>query len=122
MKQGIKKEVVRFGIVGIFATISQYLLYYLLLPICSPSVAFTLSYILSFCGNYYFSAKFTFQTHTTIKRGFGFALCHLINYGLQLIVLNICIQCGVQRELAPIPVYMICIPINFILVRYVFKH
>lgn len=114
-------EFVRFGIVGVIATIIHYVIYYLLCKIININIAYTLGYLISFCCNFWLSARFTFRTKATTKRGIGFALSHLINYGMQILVLNIALKIGVPQIWAPIPVYMICIPINFLLVKFVFK-
>lgn len=114
-------EFIRFGIVGVIATIIHYVIYYLLCKIINVNIAYTLGYLISFCCNFWLSARFTFRTKATTKRGIGFALSHLINYGMQILVLNIALKIGVPQIWAPIPVYMICIPINFLLVKFVFK-
>jgi len=117
----IRVEFVRFGIVGVIATIIQYGIYYLLINFISVNISFTIGYLISFCCNFWLSAKFTFKTDATAKKGLGFALSHLVNYGLQMMVLNISIKLGIPDQFAPIPVYLICIPVNFLLVRFVFK-
>lgn len=114
-------EFIRFGIVGVIATVVHYGIYYVLLNIVNPNVAFTIGYLVSFIINFWLTAKFTFRTEATTKRGIGFALSHLVNYGLQMLVLNVCLKLGVLASLAPVPVYLICIPVNFLLVRFVFK-
>lgn len=114
-------EFIRFGIVGVIATAVHYGIYYVLLNVINPNVAFTIGYLLSFFMNFWLSAKFTFKAEATAKRGVGFALSHLVNYGLQMIVLNVSLKLGVPETLAPVPVYLICIPVNFLLVRFVFK-
>lgn len=114
-------EFIRFGIVGIIATTVHYGIYYVLLNIINPNVAFTIGYLLSFFLNFLLSAKFTFKAEATAKRGVGFAISHLVNYGLQMLVLNVSHEVGIPEPLAPVPVYLICIPVNFLLVRFVFK-
>lgn len=125
MKDLIRKlfrlEFIRFGIVGVIATAVHYGIYYILLNVINPNWAFTIGYLLSFFMNFWLSAKFTFKAEATAKRGVGFALSHLVNYGLQMIVLNVSLKLGVPETLAPVPVYLICIPVNFLLVRFVFK-
>lgn len=114
-------EFIRFGIVGVGATAIHYGIYYILLKCINVSIAYTIGYLISFCVNFWLSAKFTFKTEATTKKCFGFALSHLVNYGLQLLVLNTSIFLGVPTALAPIPVYILCIPVNFLMVRFVFK-
>lgn len=114
-------EFVRFGIVGALATALHYGIYWLLYHHINVNVAYTIGYIISWCFNFYLTAHFTFRTSTNIKRGVGFAASHLINYLLHIAFLNIFLWIGIPKSWAPIPVFCIVIPINFILVRYVFK-
>lgn len=117
----IKIEFIRFCVVGVVATLIHYGIYYLLLHQVNVNIAYTIGYILSLCCNFWLSAKFTFKAEATTKRGLGFALSHLVNYGLQMLVLNISLSFGIPEPIAPIPVYLICVPVNFLLVRFVFK-
>lgn len=114
-------EFLRFLIVGIIATIIHYSIYYVLLQLIDVNIAFTIGYLISFCINFWLTSKFTFKSNPTAKRGLGFAISHLINYALQMMVLNVSIKMGIPEPFAPIPVYAICIPLNFMLVRFVFK-
>ena len=117
----LQVEFIRFGIVGVIATIIHYVIYWLLNSITNYNVAYTIGYLVSFLCNFWLTAKFTFKSTPTPKKGLGFALSHCVNYGLQILVLNIAVRLGVAQQFAPIPVYIICIPINFLLVRFVFK-
>jgi putative flippase GtrA len=115
------KEIYRFGLVGIFSTGIHYGIYLLLKNFISLNIAYSIGYICSFCINFVLSANFTFQTKPSIKKGVGFSLSHLINYGLHLILLNFFLYLNLSTTYAPIPVFMIAIPVNFVLVRFVFK-
>lgn len=115
------KSFIRFCIVGVIATGIHYGIYYLLLKLLSANAAFTIGYVTSFCCNYLMTAKFTFKKKATAKNGVGFALSHLVNYGLQMLFLNIFLALGMSAKLAPLPVYCICVPVNFLLVRFVFN-
>lgn len=117
----LQVEFIRFGMVGVIATIIHYVIYWLLNNITNYNVAYTIGYVVSFLCNFWLTAKFTFKSAPTPKRGLGFALSHCVNYGLQILVLNVAVGLGVPQQFAPIPVYVICIPINFLLVRFVFK-
>ena len=55
------------------------------------------------------------------KKGIGFGLSHFINYLLQVILLSIFIKLGMPDKYAPIPVFCIAVPINFLMVRLVLK-
>lgn len=119
--QGTKREIIRFGIVGVLATAIHYLIYYLLLHPLGHNLAFTVGYGLSFLANYVLSSLFTFRVDLSMRKFMGFGLSHLTNYLLQLALLNLFIWLGVDAFIAPFPVFLIAIPINFLLVRYALK-
>jgi len=112
---------IRFCIVGVVATAIHYGIYWLMLKLMTPTPAFTIGYIVSFCFNFFLTAKFTFKKKATSKKGIGFAMSHLVNYGLQTGLLNIFILIGFPEQFAAIPVYFICVPVNYLLVRFVFS-
>ena len=114
-------EVIRFGIVGTLATLIQVAVYYLLAAVVSHNVALPVSYALSLCFNYVMTTQFTFRVKSSGKRGMGFAASHTLNFTLQLLLLNLFVWMGMDRQLAIIPVLAVCIPVNFVLVRRAMK-
>lgn len=114
-------EIVRFGIVGVVATALHYGIYWLLNDLMNVNVAYTLGYFISFVVNYLLSARFTFRRKKSVKNGFGFGVAHVFNYLLQICLLNLFIWLGVSKSQAPVPVYCIAIPTNFLIVRFVFR-
>lgn len=122
MKSSTKiKEFIRFGIVGTGATIVHYAVYLWLNLWISTTLAYSIGYLVSFIGNFYFSNRFTFKTQPSFKKGLGFIFCHLINYLLQISLLYFFIKLGTKEEYAPIFVYLIAVPVNFLLVRFILK-
>ena len=114
-------EVIRFGIVGVLATAIQYLVYLLLWRSTSPGIANTIGYVVSFIFNYFATTYFTFRVKANVSKGVGFAFSHLVNYTLQMVLLQFFIWLGVHRDYAPIPMFCVCVPVNFLLVRYFVK-
>ena len=120
-------EFVRWGCVGVIDTIIHYSIYYLLKEFITPqtelwlNVDYTLGYIISFFGNFFLTAYFTFHEKPSLKKGFGFGIAHAINYGLHILFLNLFLWFGLSSTIAPIFVYVIVVPINFLMVRFVFK-
>ena len=114
-------EFVRFGIVGVLATGIHYGVYYLLEQIINVNVAYTIGYVVAWLVNLYLTAHFTFKSQLSVKKGIGFAFSHLVNYLLHMIFLNIFLAVGFSDEIAPLFVFAIVIPMNFLLVRFVFK-
>lgn len=114
-------EIIRFGIVGTVSTLIQAGTYCLLVGILNYVVANTIAYIVSFIFNYIASTKYTFRVKSTAKRGAGFLLSHVVNYLLQTTSLTFFVWLGMEKRLALIPMFCICVPINFLLVRYFLK-
>lgn len=114
-------EIIRFGIVGILATAIHYGIYGVLQSYIHHNIAYTLGYGISFICNFFLTAHFTFKKKATVKKGIGFGLSHLCNYLIQLGLLNLFIYMGINKGLTPLFVFAIAIPINFLLVRFVFK-
>ena len=75
----------RFAVVGIAATALHYLVYYLLLSVLNPNMAYTIGYAFSFVCNYFLSSVFTFRVAMSWQRLAAFALSHLLNYLIGLI-------------------------------------
>lgn len=115
-------EILRFVVVGVIATVIHYAVYLLLQQVLLAGVAYTAGYAVSFAVNFILTSFFTFKTQATVRRGLGFMLAHFCNYLLQMALLYAVLAMGVSRTLAPIPVYSIAIPLNFLMVRFVFKH
>ena len=99
----------------------NYAIYLILLPYIDKSIAYAIGYIISFCFNYLLSAHFTFKKETNKKNGIGFAGAHFFNFFLQIGLLNVFIWLGVPKEWAPLPMYCIAVPSNFLIVRFVFN-
>lgn len=114
-------EIVRFGIVGVAATALQFCIYVFLLNYLEPRISNTIGYALSFCFNYVASTKFTFKVKSTAKRGAGFALSHIVNFLLQTAMLSLFLYLGFEKRVAMIPVFCVCVPVNFLLVRMFMK-
>ncbi len=115
-------EARRFIVVGVAAVAIQYGAYLLLLQWLQPVVANTLGYIVSFLFNYIASTKYTFRVKSSARHGVGFAFSHLVNYILQSLLLVFFLYIGLQKGWAMLPVFAICVPTNFVLVRYFLKH
>ena len=127
-------EVVRFAIVGGIATVLQYVIYLAAMPLLAnlipalgnsdhtlATVANTLAYILSFIFNFIASTRYTFKVKANDKRGAGFTFSHILNYSMQTLFLNLFVGLGLAKQMAMIPTLCICIPVNFLLVRFFLK-
>ena len=121
------REFFRFCIVGVLATAIHYGVYLLLVHLFPDkgdwwtNAAYTIGYLVGFVFNFILSAFFTFRERMTIGKGIGFSISNLVNYGLHILFLNLFLWVGIPDEWAPLPVYCLVVPINFLLVRFVFK-
>lgn len=116
------KAFLRFILVGIFATALHYGIYYGLCEIINVNIAYTLGYALSFIANFYLTARFTFHTSASWKKFIGMGGAHLTNYFVHIALLNLFLYLGIPPRLAPLPVFAIAVPLNFLMVRFVFNH
>lgn len=114
-------EITKFGIVGTTAMLIHYGIYYILLPFMDKNIAYTIGYFLSFLCNYLMSSYITFRVKPSWKRFFRFLCSHGINYFIYLGLFNFFYWVGVPAEYAPLPVYLVAVPISFLLVRYALK-
>lgn len=114
-------EFTRFAIVGVIATVLHYGIYLIFKDTVGRNPAYTIGYIVSFIVNYLLSARFTFRKRRSFKNGIGFCCAHLFNYLLQTGLLNLFVWLGVNEALAPVPVYCVAVPVNFMVVRFVFN-
>lgn len=125
-------EVLRFGIVGGLATVLQYAIYLAIESLIPDdagkaraqflsSAAMTVGYVISFVFNFFASTRFTFRVKANAKKGAGFAFSHVVNYFLQMLTLNFFMWVGISRQWAPVPMFCVCVPVNFLLVRFFLK-
>lgn len=111
-------QVIRFGIVGVAATAIQAVLYQVLVGWIRAELANAIAYVVSFIFNYVASTRFTFRVKSSARRGAGFLLSHLINFTLQTLILHLSIRLGLTERWAMVPMFVITVPVNFLLVRF----
>lgn len=110
------------------------------------TITYSTGYIVSFIGNYILSLKWTFRTEGSVKKGLGFAFSHAVNYGMHIGLLNLFLYMGVGglmvrclqavvpwlvemfpilghgEDIVPFAVYVVVVPVNFLLVRFFLTH
>lgn len=114
-------EFVRFAIVGTVAFIIHYAIYLLLSLLVNINLAYSIGYGISLFCNFILSAKFTFRSCINTWKSFGFVFAHAINYLLHMVFLNLLIIIGINDKFAPLIVVCLVVPINFVMVRFVFR-
>lgn len=112
-------EIIRFGLVGGIATAVQYGLYVVFVHAVgtTPVVSTIISYAISFILNFFLSNYFTFHSSPSTLKGIGFTISHLINMGMQVGLVAI-FKGIVGPTLALLPALAICIPVNYLMVRF----
>lgn len=115
-------RILKFIIVGGVATIFHYIIYILLNYLgVKLNIAYTIGYFTSFIFNFFASNYFTFKSKPDTQKGIRFLGAHICNYFLQIGLLNIGVYIGVPSNIIPIGVFLIAIPVNFILVKVALK-
>ena len=114
-------EIIRFGIVGLIATAIHYGIYLLCQLIMPVNIAYSLGWITSLVLNFYLSSRFTFRQNMSAVKAGGFITAHIINYLMHIGLFNLFLWVGINQTIAPLLVFCIVVPINFILVRFVFN-
>lgn len=118
----ITSEIIRFGIVGVIATILHYVIYWILEKKLPVNIAYSIGYVLSFLCNYICTTYFTFKVQPTLTRLYRFGLSHILNWFVQIFLLNIFLCIGVSKMWVPIPVILSSFPICFFMTSYAMKH
>lgn len=109
------------------------------------TLTYAVGYAVSFAANYVVSLRWTFRTEGSVSKGLGFAFSHLVNAAMHLGLLNLfrtlgagdalsmlliwlapwLVDClpvlGRPESLLPLPVYVIVVPVNFLMVRFFLK-
>ena len=90
-------QIIKFGIVGVLATILDWGIFYLLTNIINIhyGIATAISFLISTVFNYYLSVKYVFDvdSSTSKKRNFViFLIFSIIGLGLNELILWICIE------------------------------
>lgn len=110
-------QALRFVLVGGTATALHYGVYFVLKGMMDVHLAFAIGYLVSFLYNFALSSLFTFSVSMTVARFVRFSLSHVVNYCIQASLLSLFLRLGVGEGWAPLPVYAISVPVNFLLVR-----
>lgn len=119
MGNGRVAEAIRFVFTGGVATAIQYAVYLLCLldDRISAEIATPVSYCVSLIFNYVLSNLFTFRTKPNKKNAVAFVASHMINMGLQTLLVSMFSRI-ISDSIALVPAMLICIPVNFIMVRF----
>lgn len=115
-----KSPFVRFAAVGAVATGINYGTYTLLILHFDdlwPEVAYIAAFCVSIICNFILSSYFTFSVDPTWSRAAKFLTAHLVNLANELLLLRLWLWIGVPKLYAPLCVFVITFPINYLMVR-----
>lgn len=84
------------------------------LPIFAPSGV-------SIVCNFLLSSYFTFRVRPSARRAVRFLTAHLINLVNELVLLEIWLWAGVPKLYAPLCVFLVAFPVNFLMVRFALR-
>ena len=112
---------VRFAAVGGVATAVNYATYVVLVRSFDdlhPAVAYLCAFCVSIVCNFLLSSYFTFRVRPSVRRAVRFLAAHLSNLVNELVLLEIWLWAGVPKLYAPLCVFLVAFPINFLMVRF----
>lgn len=113
-------QFVRFAIVGTVSSLIHYGVYCLVLMTANATISFTAGYAVGFVCNYFLTTFFTFRSKPSSQNAVGFSFSHLINYLLEIGLLNLFLWVGAGEFLAPLIVLVIVVPVNFLILHFVY--
>lgn len=115
-------RIFRFGITGTVSSLIHYGVYCLMLLYSNPTLSYSIGYMVGLVCNYGLTTFFTFRQHPSKKNAAGFVTSHIINYLLEVGLLNLFLWMHFSQWLAPVLVMIIVVPINFLILRFVFLY
>lgn len=114
---------IRFGIVGVIASCIHYGVYAFLLSLDNDTnIAYTAGFIVSLCCNYFLTAYYTFKQSPTKRNVTGFVASHILNYFIEIGLLNLFLWMGFNEWIAPILDMAFASIINFIVLQIAFLY
>ena len=117
-------QFIRYCTVGSLAAGIHYGVYFVLqeYELVNLNIAYTIGYATSFICNFFMTSYFTFRSNPSLKKALGFGGSHLVNYLIHMGLFNLFLFLDVNQEIAPLFVLAVAVPVNFVMLRFVFKH
>ncbi len=129
MKESVKGKIrtefwriFRFGVTGTVSSLIHYVIYCVALSILNPTLSYTAGYLVGLVCNYGMTTFFTFSQQPSKKNAAGFAASHALNYLLEIALLHAFFILGAGELLAPVLVMIVVVPINFLILHFVYLH
>ena len=117
-------QFIRYCTVGSLAAGIHYGVYFVLqeYELVNLNIAYTIGYATSFICNFFMTSYLTFRSNPSLKKALGFGGSHLVNYLIHMGLFNLFLSLDVNQEIAPLFVLAVAVPVNFVMLRFVFKH
>ena len=117
-------QFIRYCTVGSLAAGIHYGVYFVLqeYELVNLNIAYTIGYATSFICNFFMTSYFTFRSNPSLKKALGFGGSHLVNFLIHMGLFNLFLSLDVNQEIAPLFVLAVAVPVNFVMLRFVFKH
>ena len=117
-------QFIRYCTVGSLAAGIHYGVYFVLqeYELVNLNIAYTIGSATSFICNFFMTSYFTFRSNPSLKKALGFGGSHLVNYLIHMGLFNLFLSLDVNQEIAPLFVLAVAVPVNFVMLRFVFKH
>ena len=117
-------QFIRYCTVGSLAAGIHYGVYFVLqeYELVNLYSAYTIGYATSFICNFFMTSYFTFRSNPSLKKALVFGGSHLVNYLIHMGLFNLFLFLDVNQEIAPLFVLAVAVPVNFVMLRFVFKH
>ena len=116
-------RLIRFAIVGVLASAIHYGIYALFVwSGAETNVAYTIGFLVSLCCNYLLTTYFTFRQSPTRRNAAGFVASHVLNYFVEIGLLNLFLWMGFSEWVAPILDMAVAAGINFLVLQVAFLY
>lgn len=119
----MRREFVRFLLVGATNTLFSYLLYLLLLVFMSYLPAYSIAYCAGIVLSYYLNVRFVFKKQVCLASFLRFPVVYVVQYALGAATLWLLVgKAGISPELAMVVVIVVTIPVTFLASRFILKN
>lgn len=118
----LNKEFSNFVVVGITNTAVTYIIYLVFLSFFEYNIAYGISYLSGIVISFILNGKYVFKTQLTIIKALKYPVVYIVQYLINLVVLNLLIKyIYINEVIAPLIVIIISIPITFTLSKIILK-
>lgn len=120
--RAIRGQFLKFLVGGSINTAVTYGLFVALCQVMSPSVAYTITYLVGILLSYLINAYFVFRARVSLGSMLQFPIVYVIQYLFGLALLSLLTNLGLESHIAMLAVIVASVPLTFILTRFIFKN